>query len=485
MRTKAVPGAGSGSVLADAGFSSGTATNKIAEGSSREPRRAFRALHTESFRLAAIYTAVFALCIAVIGISVLAVTEQALRDQIVQYSRADVAAIHDSYRKAGQHEARELTEQRLVAAGHTDFLLLQQDGKPIAGNLAAQPERLGVIEMPSPRIPGHVILGVGDRTGPGLYAFSGSDLISVTTVRARIVGLLAWLFAGALLLAALSGALVSRSFVARMDAIARTCRAIMAGNLSDRIPLRGSQDELDRLAAIINAMLDRIAALMDNLRQVSGDVAHDLRTPLSHLRQRLERARTQSHSPDEYAVALDGAIAASDEMLSLFAALLRISQIEGGARRAGFAPVDLAALLKRLREVYGAVAEDAGHRLTVAETAPLTILGDAELLFQMLANLVENAIVHTPPGTTIDVTLEPAPGGIRLAVQDDGPGVPEAARQKIFQRFFRLDASRSTPGHGLGLALVAAVAELHGGSATVASAQPSGRGMQVAVTLIP
>jgi len=228
-------------------------------------------------------------------------------------------------------------------------------------------------------------------------------------------------------------------------------------------------------------MLDRIAALMDNLRQVSSDVAHDLRTPLSHLRQRLERARTESHSPEEYAVALDGAIAASDEMLSLFAALLRIAQIEGGARRAGFGPVDLGALLKRLRDVYGAVAEDAGHKFTVMETSAATVQGDAQLLFQMLANLVENAIVHTPPGTTIAVTLQTAADKVLLRIADDGPGVPDAVRTKIFQRFFRLDASRSTPGHGLGLALVAAVSELHGGSVAVTRAEP--HGMAVTVTL--
>ena len=442
-----------------------------------------RILHTESFRLAAIYTAVFALCIGVIGASVLAVTEKALRDQIVQYSSADTTAIRDSYAKQGVHEAVEVTQQRLAAVRHTDFLLLQQNGRVLAGNLDARDERVGVIEIPSPVRHGHVILGVGSRPGPGLYAFSGTDLAFVAAVRARILGRLIWLFAGALLLAALSGLLVSRSFVARMDAIARTCRAIMAGNLRDRIPARGDQNELDRLAATINAMLDRIAALMENLRQVSSDVAHDLRTPLTHLRQRLERARSESHSPEEYAAALDGAIGAADDMLSLFSALLRIAQIEGGARRGGFAPVDLAALLKKLREVYGAVAEDAGHRLVVTDAPPCLVPGDAELLFQLLANLVENAIVHTPAGTRIAVTVRPGTDQTVLVVQDDGPGIPAAARDKVFRRFYRLDASRSTPGHGLGLALVAAVAELHGGAVAVAPALPSGQGLAVTLVL--
>jgi signal transduction histidine kinase len=438
-----------------------------------------RLLHTESFRLATIYIAVFAVSVLVLGASVLAVTERAMRDQIIQYSQADIAAINDGYVHQGLHEAREVTLQQLAAVGHTDFILLQRDGRVVAGNLPAMKERTGSIEIPSPAIPGHVILGVGTRLASGLYAFAGTDLAFVAAVRGRILGLLLWLFAGALLVAVLSGILVSRSFVARMDTIARTCRAIMAGNLRDRIPLRGSQDELDRLAATINAMLDRIAALMDNLRQVSSDVAHDLRTPLSHLRQRLERARAESHSPEDYAAALDSAVAAADEMLSLFAALLRIAQIEGGARRAGFGQVDLAALLRKLREVYCAVAEDAGHRLAVADAAPLVVQGDSELLFHLLANLVENAIVHTPTSTAITVTLMSDAQTAALTVQDNGPGVPAPAREKIFQRFYRLDASRSTPGHGLGLALVAAVAELHGGTAVVAS----GRGMAVTVTL--
>jgi len=442
-----------------------------------------RFLHTASFRLAAFYTAVFAVSVLVLGVSVLAVTERALREQIVQYSRSDIASINDGYVKEGVHEAREVTLQRMAGNRHTDFILLQQNGRPLAGNLPAMAEREGAVEIANPSAPGAIILGAGARLGPGLYAFSGSDLGPVAAVRQRILGLLLWLFAAVLPLSALGAFIVSRGFVRRMDAITRTCRAIMAGNLRDRIALRGSEDELDHLAAVINAMLERIAALMENLRQVSSDVAHDLRTPLTHLRQRLERARADSHSPQDYAAALDAAIASSDEMLSLFAALLRIAQIEGGARRAGFGPVDLAALLKRLREVYGAVAEDAGHHLAVDDAAPCLVKGDAELLFQLLANLVENALVHTPSGTRVSVTLQADDGHAVINVQDDGPGVPAEAQDKIFQRFYRLDASRSRPGHGLGLALVAAVAELHGGTAAVNATLPSGRGMAVTVTL--
>jgi len=431
-----------------------------------------RLLHTESFRLAAIYTAIFVVSVAVLGVTVLAITGSAMRQQIVQYSQADVAAISDGYAHEGLHEAEEVTQQLMVAAGHADFVLLQQNGVRVAGNLPPMATRTGSIEFPSPLTPDHVIVGVGANIAPGLYVFSGSDLVFVSAVQERIVKLLLWLFAVSLLVAALGGLLVSRSFVARMDAISRTCRAIMAGNLRDRIAVRGSRDELDNLAIIINAMLDRIAALMDNLRQVSSDVAHDLRTPLTHLRQRLERARGEAQSPQQYAAALDAAIASADEILSLFAALLRIAQIEGGARRAGFAPVDLAALLQKTKEVYGAVAEDAAHALAVQPAAACMIRGDEELLFQLLANLVENAIVHTPAGTRITVALKEDAAQVTLLVSDDGPGIPPEAHGKIFQRFYRADAARSQPGHGLGLALTAAVAELHGGSIT--AAKPAG-----------
>ena len=193
-----------------------------------------RFLHTASFRLAAFYTAAFAASVLVLGVSVLAVTERAMREQIVQYSQTDIAAINDGYVKEGVHEALEVLRQRMAGNRHTDFVLLQQDGRPLAGNLPAMAEREGAIEIANPSAPGSVVLGAGARLGPGLYAFSGSDLGQVMAVRQRILQLLLWLFAAALPLAALGAFIVSRGFIARMDAITRTCRAIMAGNLRDQ-----------------------------------------------------------------------------------------------------------------------------------------------------------------------------------------------------------------------------------------------------------
>ena len=429
-----------------------------------------RAFHTEGFRIAAIFVAIFVLSTAILTGLTLVIVNQEFRDQIVQFANADIAAIKDGYRTEGEKEAREVIEQRMAAPGASDFFLLERDaGRRLAGNLAPMPQRTGIFTLPYPGgSEGHDILGVGAFVAPGLYAFSGSDLYSAHLARRRILRTLAWVFAGALILALAGGAAVSRSFLRRTDDIVTTCRAIMAGNLASRIPLRGTEDELDRLSDTINAMLDRIAALMDNLRQITNDIAHDLRTPVTHLRHRLERARLQSQSKEDYDHALEAAITSSDDILALFTALLRIAQIEGGARRSAFAPLDLGQLLARLGEVFGPVAEDARHRLSLSLNGPAMIQGDRELLTQLFSNLIENAILHTPEGTLVTVSLTREGSDVTAAVSDDGPGVPPEEHEKLFRRFYRREASRTRPGYGLGLALAAAIAELHGATLKVA-----------------
>lgn len=426
-----------------------------------------RVIRTEGFRLSAIFAGVFALSVTVMGVAVWLITTQALRDQVAQYARADVVAIQDAYRSEGIGEAKEVVRQIMVAPGASDFFLLQRDGKVLAGNLPVMPPRIGVVALPGSG-PDHDILGFGAVIGPGLYAFSGSDLARVHATQQRIIITLMWLLAGGMVLATVGGALVSRSFLTRTDAMARACRAIMDGDMRARIPVRGSGDELDRLAATINEMLDRIAALMGNLHQVTSDIAHDLRTPVTLLRNQLERAHIDARSTDDYREALQGAIAKSDEILAQFAALLRIAQIEGGARRAAFAPVALAPLLNHMREIFGAVAEESGHRLDVGELEDATIRGDRQLLVQLFSNLIENALLHTPPGTQITLSLTVRDGHAIARVDDTGPGVPREEHAKLFQRLYRREASRTRPGYGLGLSLVAAIAELHGAKVGIA-----------------
>jgi len=440
-----------------------------------------RLLHTESFRITAIFVAIFAVSAAALAASVLVITDDAFRDQIVQFANSDIAAVRDGYNTEGEQEAREVIGQRMAAPGASDFFLLQRDGHRLAGNLPAMPPRSGILTMPGAG-PQHAILGVAAMLAPGLYVFSGSDLYRANLARRRILRTLVWIFAAALALATLAGSLISRSFLSRTDMIAQTCRAIMDGDLKTRIPVRGTQDELDRLSQTINAMLERIAALMENVRQVTNDIAHDLRTPVSHLRHRLERARGLA-APADYDKALEAAILASDDILALFAALLRIAQIEGGARRAGFAPVDLAELLNLLRDMLGPVADDARHRLVLSVPQSARIRGDRELLMQLFSNLIENAIVHTPSGTSIEVSLSAEEGTAIVKVCDNGPGVPEAEHEKLFRRFYRQEASRTRPGYGLGLSLAAAITELHGGDIRIIPGKGAGLSVQVTFAL--
>jgi signal transduction histidine kinase len=228
-------------------------------------------------------------------------------------------------------------------------------------------------------------------------------------------------------------------------------------------------------------MLDRIAALMNNVTQVTNDIAHDLRTPVTHLRHRLERARERAVTTEDYDKALEAAIAASDDILALFAALLRIAQIEAGARRAAFAPLELSTFLSHLRELFAPVAEDSGHALEFVLEGPLQVSGDRELLTQLFSNLIENAIIHTPRGSRVSVTLKRHGDEAVVRVSDDGPGVPANEHEKLFQRFYRREASRTRPGFGLGLALASAIADLHGARLEIENVQP--RGFAIALLL--
>jgi signal transduction histidine kinase len=223
---------------------------------------------------------------------------------------------------------------------------------------------------------------------------------------------------------------------------------------------------------------------MENLSQVSNDIAHDLRTPVTHLRHRLERARADSRTVEDYGVALEAAIAKADDILGLFAALLRIAQIEGGARRAAFQRLDLGALLAQMRELFEPVADEAGHVLQLSVRDGAIIRGDRQLLTQLFSNLIENAIVHTPPGTCIALSLTVGEGRAVARVSDDGPGVPRDEHERLFRRLYRREASRTQPGHGLGLSLAAAVAELHGAAIRIVDGAGPGLAVEIAFPLL-
>ena len=283
------------------------------------------------------------------------------------------------------------------------------------------------------------------------------------------------LTSGAALIIALSLALTFVSRVlGRIEVIAATADAVSGQDMGARAPVHdpARADDIDRLALSVNRMLDRIAALLVSLRQVSDDVAHDLRTPLAHLKQRIESALNAPPSVDSYRAALEGASDKIDEVLETFEALLSIARLEAGSRMAAFRPVDLAAVAEAVVEAFSASAEDGGHQLFLYAPRPLLVEGERSLITQMLANLLENALRHTPAGTTIEVHAERLGAAARLLVADNGPGVKDDERTRIFERFFRGDRSRTTPGTGLGLSLVSAVAAAHGAQASAEDAVP-------------
>jgi signal transduction histidine kinase len=439
--------------------------------------RPIRIIRTTGFRLAALYAGLFGLSVLVLFGFIFWIVSDALRQQTTENIQEEAAALAEEYRGGGMVHTAEIIQERLASVPHpTDFyLLLTPDGQKAAGNLPVLEVQAGWREIPLPLASDagleededdateHVLLALGSELPDRAFLLVGEDLHANLEVKEAIARAFAWAFAVTAFLAAVGGALLSVGFLRRIDAITQTSRAIIEGKLAERVPTRGTGDEFDRLALNLNEMLDRVQHLMESLRQVSSDIAHDLRTPLSRLRQRLEGARSKAASAEEFQNAIDEAIEDTDAILDTFSALLRIAQIESGTRKSAFQNVDLSALMRSLGETYGAVAEDRKQAL-ILEAEPLVrVRGDRELLTQMLANLLENAMRHCAEGTRILLRLsEGEDGAPILVVADNGPGIPAEERKRVLERFYRLERSRSTPGSGLGLSLVAAVAELHG-----------------------
>jgi signal transduction histidine kinase len=425
-----------------------------------------------SLRLAALYTAAFSVAVAVLGLIAILSTRGALTQEFDARLKADQVSVLDGYREDGLRGLLREMDEASAGPGALDFGVQTSAGAPIQGPLSGLKTPTGIstarlvikgrtetLRVLTTDIDGRYRLLAGDS----------SDLIDVLS--RRVLWGLSLAFAALLALGVVGGFALSRAVQKRMAAISGTAEAIIDGDLGRRVPVHGGDDDLSRLAMTLNRMLDRIAVLMDSLRQVTSDVAHDLRTPLNRLRQRLERSAGQAQNPAHRAE-IEGALRDVDAILATFAAVLRISEVEAGARRAAFRPVDLQALARAVAEDFAPAAEDTGHRLAFQDGPPVWIEGDAELLTQMTVNLVENALRHTPEGCTVQLMATAEPGAAALVVVDNGPGVPEAERARLFDRFYRLERSRSTPGSGLGLAMVQAVARLHRGEARLSDGLP-------------
>jgi len=420
-------------------------------------------LQTTTFRLAAIYVAGFAFAVAALGVMTYFVTTRTLERRLDTAIAVDMEALQADYRAGGLSQllAAVSTHEHSHPNGPLDYAVIA-NGSRLAGHLMAWPFVAGWSTLPYRESEGDDARRrflVSNLNG-GVTLAIAADPEEVDEVKEAIFYGFLSAFGAVLILGIVGGIGLSLALLRRVEVIRRTAEAIIAGDLSRRVPVRGSGDDLDRLSQTLNHMLDRIGELMESVRAVSANIAHDLKTPLARLRQRLEAARVQ---PDEARkAAVESGVAEVDEILATFAALLRIAQIEAGTRRSGFISVNLSETFSTVAEAFAPAAEDAGQKLTATITPDLTMMGDRELLTQMLANLTDNAIRHAGMGATIVIDLRRDTKGIVGCVSDNGPGVPAAELELIFRRFHRSAESHSVSGSGLGLSLVKAVADIHG-----------------------
>ncbi len=427
-------------------------------------------LHNSTFRLALVYMGLFGTSVLLLLGFLYWSTAGYIWQQADATLDAEITGLAERYRRDGLAGLSDTISGRLSRrpTGSSIYLLTGRGGSVIVGNLNrwpdARPDADGWLDFQ---------LGSGDDGAihrararvfnlPGGYRLLvGRDLYELEEVEDRIIQALVWGLLITLVLAVAGGVMMSRSSARRIEQINRTARRIMRGDLSQRIPVRNTGDEFDDLAQNLNHMLDRIQSLMENVRRVSDNIAHDLRTPLARLRNRLETLRQRTEEAGGDPALIQEAIAESDRLLATFNALLRIARIETRDRRQGFRPVEMGPLLRDVAEFYQPLAEENHQRLRLESSPGITLDGDRDLLFQAIANLLDNAIKYTPPGGEILLRLRRDGDHGELVVADNGPGIPPQERDKVFQRFYRMEQSRTTEGSGLGLSLVQAVAAIH------------------------
>ncbi len=450
-----------------------------------------RLFHSSTFRLALIYMVIFSASVLfLLGFIYWSTAGYMLR-QAEATINAEIAGLVERYDLAGLPGLRRVITDRLSRQpeGVSVYLLVDDQFQPILGNLKRWPKQppsdQGWVSFqidPEPHEHGksHQALAKTFQLRGKVHLLVGRDIHDLQETQALIREALVGGLLITFVLALAGGTMMSRAMMRRIEIINATCRQIMEGALSKRIPRTGGEDDFDRLVDNLNLMLDQIEELMDGVRQVTNNIAHDLRTPLTHLRRRLDVLRESGCNGENNQELLDQAIAEADGLLATFKALLRISEVEAGGRRSGFRRVDMTALLNDLIELYQPLSEEHGQSFLPRVMATRPIFGDRDLLFQAFANLLDNAIKLTPDAGQIELAVVDGPAELKVVVRDSGPGIPAEFRHKVFERFFRLEPSRSTPGNGLGLSLVAAIVKLHHGEIELSDNQP---GLVVTVTL--
>jgi signal transduction histidine kinase len=453
---------------------------------------------TTTFKLTLVYLTVFALFAAfLLGYFALN-TRRLITEQITDTVNAEITGLSEQYRLGGIRRLVIVVDARARRPGSSLYLVTTFNGDALAGNVTALApgilenpgwtetvyRRLDEAEAPArpahPSHPEHEALVRVFQLPGGFRLLVGRDLEERERIYRIVLAAGRWSVAIVIVLGLAGGLFVSRRVLARVDAMTETTKTIMKGDLSGRLPVAGTGDELDRLAQNLNAMLERIEALMQGLKEVSDNIAHDLKTPLTRLRNRAEQALRAAGNDAEYRTALEATIEESDGLIRTFNALLMIARAESGQARDDMDEFDAAEIAHDVGELYEPLAEEKGIALKVEADAPARLKGNRELISQALANLVDNAIKYVEPqadaanGATPEIVVRALNSGDRilLTVADTGPGIPLADRAHVVERFVRLEQSRSQPGSGLGLSLASAVARLHGGELTLEDNHP-------------
>lgn len=434
-------------------------------------------LRSTPFRLAVAFAALFICAFLLAGFVTIDLIKRELDARYDNRTQELFHVISQAYTDSDIQDVIEATRVHIAATvRQRDIFLLQAaDGTTLAANIPPVLVADGWSKRPGAifGIPGNYTYRIfSGPVGPNRLVV-GTNNEETDELREILFVSLGWASVVVIALAIAGGALIASRAQRRLDAVRDTMARVSHGELGARIPLLGKGDDIDLMAGDINIALERLAAAVESMRQVSSDIAHDLKTPLNRLRITLEEAKL-NQSNDGANTSLESALAEADQISQTFEALLRIAQIEAGARKSRFAPVDLTGIFTSLAEVYGSVAEDAKQTLQCDFKPEVKhiIFGDSELLTQMFANLIENAIRHCPQGATIRLSIVASPRKIVARVEDDGPGIPLDEHEKIFRRLYRLEKSRTSPGTGLGLSLVKAVADLHAAEIQLEDAAP-------------
>jgi signal transduction histidine kinase len=458
--------------------------------------RLVHVFRTTTFKLTLVYLTVFALAVLFMLGYFAWNTNRLITEQIMETVDAEITGLTEQYRLSGIRRLVFAIEGRAQRPGSSLYLVTTFTGEALAGNVGSLTpgvlDRAGWVETDYRRLDEaegapHRALARVEQLPGGFRLLVGRDLDEREHLLDIVFSALRWLIGLLVVLGLAGGLFVTRRVLRRVDAMTGTTQTIMAGDLGGRLPIAGTGDEIDRLAGNLNAMLERIEVLMRGLKEVSDNIAHDLKTPLTRLRNRAEEALRSARNEHDYREALEATIDESDGLIRTFDALLMIARAESGQGREEMADVDAAEIVRGVADLYEPVADERGLGIAIDAPAPVKVRGNRELISQALANLVDNAIKYAEPGAAvngapapIEITARGEGERILLAVADHGPGIAAADRGRVVDRFVRLERSRSQPGSGLGLSLASAVAHLHGGELILEDNKP---GLRAVISL--